>query len=53
MIAKETGWTLEYIGNQPFALLNAMMADAPRLTDRKKSRKFNSDEELVAWMNKK
>ncbi|MCP1997301.1 hypothetical protein L1275_003108 [Flavobacterium sp. HSC-61S13] len=34
----------------PFATLTFMLADAPKLSEKKKS-KFNSDDELEAWLS--
>jgi hypothetical protein len=51
MVAEKTGWTKKQILNDySFAELNMMMADAPRLTKKKKeAQTFNSDDDLSAW----
>lgn len=42
--------TEEEILSAPFAKITFMLSDLPRMSKKKKVKKFNSDDELAAWL---
>ena len=47
VIAEKTGWSQDQILNTPFAQLNMMLADAPKLIKKKKTISTEEDLERV------
>ncbi|MCC8143840.1 MAG: hypothetical protein LUD02_02625 [Tannerellaceae bacterium] len=53
-IAKDTGWSVEYIMGLPYAMLVTMLADAPRYISKPKQKavRITSLDQLFGVMNK-
>ena len=53
-VAKDTGWSIEYIMKIPYATLTMMLADAPRYVRKKdKPIRITSKEQLFGVLGKK